>query len=127
MTRVAVRVAVIAVSTGVAAASRLVAFEGFPTEFKNLQVFDKKIAPDELKKTMNGFTDELGVKCVFCHNTDNYASDEKRHKGDARKMVQLVQFLKENKLKYFNPRVKEELLTCGTCHRGKNEPEPFVP
>jgi hypothetical protein len=128
MTRVGVCVVVAGVLLGSALWSRHdVRAEGFPTEFKNLQVFDKKTAPDELKRTMNGFTDQLGVKCTFCHNTDNYASDEKRHKNDARKMIQLVLYLKANREKYFNPRAKDELFACGTCHRGKNEPEPFVP
>src|SRR5262245_41574598 len=128
MTRVAFRVAVLGSLLCAALASRHdVRAQGFPTEFKNLQVLDKKTAPDELKKTMNGFADQLGVKCTFCHNTDNYASDEKRHKNDARKMIQLVQYMKANREKYFNPRAKDELFSCGTCHRGKNEPEPFVP
>lgn len=101
--------------------------QGFPTEFKNLQVFDKKITPDVLKKTMNGFTDQLGVKCTFCHNLDNYSSDEKKHKTDARKMIQLVQFMQANKLKYFKADVSIDLIACGTCHRGREEPEPFIP
>src|SRR5215475_5292179 len=115
MTRV--RVVVVGMLLAALASRHAVRAEGFPTEFKNLQVFDKKTAPDELKKTMNGFTDQLGVKCTFCHNTDNYASDEKRHKADARKMIQLVQYLKANREKYFNPRAKDELIACGTCHR----------
>lgn len=101
--------------------------QGFPKEFKNLLAFDKKIAPDELKKAMNGFTDQLGVKCTFCHNLDNYGSDEKKHKTDARKMIQLVQFMQANKAKYFKADVSTDLISCGTCHRGKEEPEPFVP
>jgi photosynthetic reaction center cytochrome c subunit len=101
--------------------------QGFPTEFKNLQVFDRKIAPRELKKKMDGFTEELGVKCAFCHNEENYASDELKHKLDARKMVQLVQFMRANRSKYFKANVKDEDLSCGGCHRGKSEPDPFVP
>jgi photosynthetic reaction center cytochrome c subunit len=101
--------------------------QGFPKEFKNLLAVDKKIAPDDLKKMMNGFTDQLGVKCTFCHNLDNYASDEKKHKTDARKMIQLVQFMQANKAKYFKTDVSNDLISCGTCHRGKEEPEPFVP
>ena len=36
-------------------------------EHKNLLVLDKNISKDELKKTMEGFAAQLGVKCVFCH------------------------------------------------------------
>ena len=128
MSRIALRAAV-AVLALAGAASRQpgVAAQDFPTEFKNLQVFDKKVAPRELKKTMDGFTEQLGVKCTYCHNLDNYASDEMKHKLGARKMIQLVQYMRANKAKYFKAEVKEEDISCGGCHRGKSEPEPFVP
>lgn len=127
MTRVAIRT--IAALSLAAAASGLRDARGqdFPTEFKNLQVFDKKIAPRTLKKTMDGFTEELGVKCTFCHNLDNYASDEREKKGDARKMIQLVQFMRANKAKYFKAKLTDDQVSCASCHRGKSEPDPFVP
>lgn len=131
MNRVAPRFAAAAFALSLVAAdpgqSRAQGAQGFPKEFKNLQVFDKKIPSDELKNTMNGFTDQLGVKCTFCHNLDDYSSDEKKHKADARKMVQLVQFMRANKAKYFKTEVKDDQISCGGCHRGKAEPEPFVP
>jgi spermidine/putrescine-binding protein len=132
MNRVATRIAAIAALAVAVAAThpghaQAQAAQGFPKEFKNLLAFDKTIAPDVLKKTMNGFTDQLGVKCTFCHNLDNYASDEKKHKTNARKMIQLVQFMQANKAKYFKADVSNDLIACGTCHRGKEEPEPFVP
>ncbi len=101
--------------------------QSFPAEFKNLQVFDKKTPPRELKKRMEGFTEELGVKCSFCHNEEDYASDELKHKADARKMIQLVQHMRANRARYFKANVKEEDISCGGCHRGKSEPDPFVP
>lgn len=130
MNRVATGIAVAAVLALAAAwpqNARAQAAQAFPKEFKNLQVFDKKIAPDELKRTMTGFTEQLGVKCVFCHNLDNYPSDEKKKKTDARKMIQLIQFMRANKLKYFKEDVTNDLIACGTCHRGREEPEVFVP
>jgi hypothetical protein len=98
----------------------------FPTEFKNLQVL-KGISADELKSTMDGFTQALGVKCTFCHTKDQWERDDNDHKLQARKMIQLVQFMKANKVKYFKADVGDDLLSCGTCHRGMKEPEPFVP
>lgn len=98
----------------------------FPKEFKNLQVL-KGISPDELKTTMEGFTQALGVKCTFCHTPDQWEKDDSKNKLAARKMIQLVQYMKANKDKYFKADVNSELLTCGTCHRGMKEPEPFVP
>lgn len=131
MNRSVTRIAVAAIVLVAAAASRQDARAqsgaGFPKEFKNLQVFDKKITPQELKKTMEGFTEQLGVKCTFCHNVDNYPSDEKKKKADARKMIQFVQYMQANRQKYFKADVSTDLLTCGTCHRGKEEPELFIP
>lgn len=100
--------------------------QSFPREFRNLQVL-KGISADDLKKTMDGFTEALGVKCTFCHTPDQWEKDDSKNKLAARKMIQLVQYMKANKGKYFKADVNSELLTCGTCHRGMKEPEPFVP
>jgi hypothetical protein len=96
-------------------------------EHKNLQVLKKDISKDELKKTMDGFAEQLGVKCTFCHIPDQYEKDDRPHKADARRMIRLVQEMKARKTEYFGPRVKEAVISCGLCHRGKAEPEPFVP
>src|SRR5678815_1977840 len=96
-------------------------------EHKNLQVLSKDITKEELKKTMDGFAEQLGVKCTFCHVIDQYEKDERPHKADARRMLRLVMDMKAKKAEYFGPRVKEAVITCGLCHRGKAEPEPFVP
>ena len=41
-------------------------------EHKNLQVLDKNISKDDLKKMMEGFAAQLGVKCAFCHVGEQY-------------------------------------------------------
>lgn len=94
---------------------------------KNLQVLDKNITLEQLKKTMDGFTEQLGVKCTFCHVLEQYDKDDLEHKRDARKMIQLVRHMRANKEKYFKEDVRTELISCGTCHRGQKEPEEFVP
>lgn len=96
-------------------------------EHKNLQVLPRDISKDNLKKMMDGFVEQLGVKCTFCHVQDQYEKDERPHKADARRMIRLVQDMKARRADYFGPRVKEAVLTCGLCHRGKSEPEPFLP
>ena len=101
--------------------------QNFPSEFKNLQVLDKKIPQAELKATMDGFTEQLGVKCTFCHTLDQWEKDDNKHKLAARKMVALVLLMRANKDKYFKANVKNDQIDCGICHRGKGEPEPFVP
>ena len=100
---------------------------GYAAEGKNLQVLPKDITKDELKKTMDGFAEQLGVKCTFCHIVDQYEKDERPHKADARRMIKLVLDMKAKKDDYFGPRTKEAVIACGLCHRGKAEPEPFVP
>lgn len=100
--------------------------QSFPGEFKNLQLL-KGTSAEQLKATMEGFTQALGVKCTFCHTKDQWERDDNEHKLQARKMIQLVQYMKANKAKYFKDEVSDELLSCGTCHRGMKEPEPFVP
>lgn len=95
--------------------------------FKNLQVLDKNISGKDLKATMEGFTEQLGVKCTFCHILDEYEKDEMGHKRDARKMIQLVQYMRANLAKYFKNDVKPPQISCWTCHRGKSEIDTFVP
>ncbi|MBK5255477.1 MAG: c-type cytochrome [Vicinamibacteria bacterium] len=101
------------------------AFAG--SEHKNLQVLSKDISDADLKKTMEGFTEQLGVKCTFCHILEQYEKDDRPHKADARRMIKLVLDMKAKKADYFGPRVKDAVITCGVCHRGKAEPEPFIP
>lgn len=96
-------------------------------EHKNLQVLDKNISKDDLKKTMNEFSEALGVKCSFCHIPDQYEKDDRKHKLDARKMIKLVQHMRAMKADYFKVSTKAEEINCAVCHRGKAEPEPFVP
>ena len=55
-------------------------------EHKNPQVLPKTITADELKKTMQGSTKPLGVKCTFCHALEQYANDEWRPKSNVRRM-----------------------------------------
>ena len=95
-------------------------------EHKNLQVLPKAITNDKLKAMMDGFTEQLGVKCTFCHVLEQYEKDDRPHKADARRMIRLVLDMKAKKVAYFGPRLKEAVITCGMCHRGQAEPDPFV-
>lgn len=96
-------------------------------EHKNLQVLDKNISKDDLKKMMEGFAAQLGVKCQFCHVEEQYEKDDKKQKGDARKMIKLVMEMKSRKPEFFKTTVKESAIQCSMCHRGKPQPEAFVP
>ncbi|MEO5763468.1 MAG: c-type cytochrome [Vicinamibacteria bacterium] len=96
-------------------------------EGKNLQVLDKNISAMDLKKTMEAFSAQLGVKCAFCHLGEDYEKDDKKQKNDARKMIKLVMEMKGRKNEFFKTTVKENAIGCALCHRGKPQPEPFIP
>jgi aerobic-type carbon monoxide dehydrogenase small subunit (CoxS/CutS family) len=96
-------------------------------EHKNLQVLDKNISNDELKKMMEGFAAQLGVKCAFCHVGEEYEKDDRKQKGDARRMIKLVMDMKAKKAEYFKATVKVSAIQCSMCHRGKPQPEAYVP
>jgi len=95
--------------------------------FKNLQVLPGDIKRAELKATMEGFADQLDVKCSFCHVSDDYPNDEKEHKQIARRMLRLVMFMRENASEYFKDGINPQEINCWSCHRGRSEPEQWVP
>ncbi len=103
-----------------------------PDAFQNLQVLPEDISKEELKGIMRGFTEQLDVKCSFCHTIDEYHLDDNKHKRIARDMIRLVRHLRDDRDKWF-PKPKEdeqdkpEALTCWMCHHGSAEIEPFAP
>jgi hypothetical protein len=84
-------------------------------KFKNIKVLNDMPA-DQLGRVMNIMAASLGVKCGFCHNTDNFASDEKRPKQTARKMIQMTFDINKSN---FNGRSE---VSCATCHNGMEHP-----
>ena len=90
---------------------------------KNLKVIkDTDMTTEEMKEYMRNFTLSLGVECEYCHNTDDYASDEKKEKDIARDMIKMMYALNDS---YFK-NAKEEV-NCYTCHRGQAQTKPFPP
>jgi len=90
---------------------------------KNLQVLKFVKSKQELKSWMNMIKTSLGVDCDYCHNTDNFGSDEKPTKRIARMMLKMLVQIRGD---YFSfPNAKQP--TCYTCHQGHkaptNEPE----
>ena len=89
---------------------------------KNLKV----LKPDtNIRATMMGFTQALGVKCDHCHvamgQPGGFASDENPKKDIARHMITMVQ---EINAKF--PDGKEHV-ACYTCHRGEVTPKLAPP
>lgn len=81
---------------------------------KNLKVIkDRDMTIEEMKEYMRNFTLSLGVECDYCHDTDNYSSDDKKEKNITRDMMLLTEMLND---KYFAN--AKDNVTCYTCHRG---------
>jgi photosynthetic reaction center cytochrome c subunit len=58
-------------------------------------------------------------QCEYCHNVENFASDEKYTKVVARRMLAMTRDVNIN----WQSHVKQTGVTCYTCHRGKPVPE----
>lgn len=85
---------------------------------KNLKILkDKNMTVEEIKEYMRNFTLGIGVECEYCHNEDDYSSDEKEKKVYTRDMILLVERL--NEVEAF--RKNGKVITCYTCHRGAVE------
>ena len=90
---------------------------GIPTQPKNVRVLTG-FTLQELHLKMVDIAKALGKKCVFCHNVNDFSSDDKEQKSTARKMLKMVKDLNENYFNYPNaPKI-----SCYTCHRGNQKP-----
>jgi cytochrome c peroxidase len=101
--------------------------------FKNLQVFPKDITREQLMSNMKSFAQSLGVRCVHCHvgeegkplSTFDFASDAKKEKQTARKMLAMVHRI--NGEDFGVKEFKDVKVTCYTCHRGSPKPLTAIP
>ena len=93
--------------------------------FSNLKVLGGFPAGD-LIVAMNVWSRALGVSCGHCHNTDNFASDEKQKKEIARQMVSMGNMIVE-KLNTINGLSERPIVNCVTCHRGDLKPAFRMP
>jgi hypothetical protein len=93
--------------------------------YKNIQVF-QGLPSSDLVPAMNFMANSLGVKCSYCHVTDNTGrwpmeKDDKAAKGKAREMIRMTREI--NKANF-----KGKLeVTCATCHHGSNDPASMPP
>lgn len=101
--------------------------------YKNLKVFPKDIPQQQLVSNMKFFAQSLGVRCVHCHvgeegkplSTFDFASDAKKEKLIARKMLAMVHRINSEDFGIKDP--KEVKVTCFTCHRGATKPLTAIP
>ena len=98
------------------------AAEGGPkaTEtYKNVKVLTDVNAA-EFMRLQQALTNWVSPKqgCAFCHNTQDWASDEKRTKLIARRMLEMTRYVNSAWGGHVNPTG----VTCYTCHRGQPVP-----
>jgi hypothetical protein len=75
---------------------------------------------------MRLMTEALGVKCDYCHVQGNFASDEKRAKHTARRMLELTMALNAESFPSHTLAEGQSKLgrvTCYTCHQGAQVPK----
>lgn len=99
-----------------------------PDAFTNLQFFPKDIERGELIGAMRRFSFSLGVRCQHCHaggpsfDDMDFASDDKREKRTARRMLSMVRDINQDHLSGVE-RADRLNVSCATCHRGISRPE----
>lgn len=115
----------------------------------NLMVLPDNLTGAQVRDIMRKWEGDLGAECDTCHSEYadhrksergqpqlDFASDAKPEKKMARLMytmtedlksgaIQKVKDLDEDAKDMNHPKPAE--LTCGTCHRGKLDPEAYVP
>ena len=101
--------------------------------YKNLKVLPATITREQLLSNMKFFSQSLGVRCTFCHvgdaeqplSTFDFASDAKREKQTARKMLAMVHRI--NSEDFGVTDFSKVKVTCFTCHRGSTKPLTVPP
>lgn len=90
--------------------------------FTNLKLLGD-VPANRLLGMMNaGYSRNLGVSCDYCHNTEDYASDEKQEKETARAMITMVGTIAAELGKISTIKSERPFVNCGTCHRGVPRP-----
>jgi len=99
--------------------------EELPAEsvFSNIKIL-KGVPAGRILAIMNfGYSRSLGVSCGHCHDTNDFASEEKLTKQIARDMHEFAARVREdlNSIESLADR-KPVTINCTTCHRGSIKP-----
>jgi hypothetical protein len=76
---------------------------------------------EDLEDVMVGYSAALGVGCDYCHQPDNFASDERVTKLLTRRMLEIQ---REVQAEFFEAGPD---ISCWTCHRGEAVPAMTLP
>ena len=91
------------------------------TVFKNIKTL-KGVPAGRFLDAMEGFSHALGTNCKKCHDTENFASDDKKEKNIARDMVRMTQDINEKYIKPMPGMDSDSHVGCFTCHHGQSNP-----
>jgi hypothetical protein len=105
---------VFAISTGLALAQGPP--PGGPGGGKPAPTNLKVLTPQNYVQVMFSIPAALGVRCDFCHNMEDRASDEKPMKVTARRMMVMVKNINDTTVN------GEQKVSCYTCHHGEQKP-----
>jgi len=105
----------------------------WPEKGENLKVLPENTDARQLRNTMIGFVNALGVRCSHCHDGDgndlstyDFASDTREPKDKARVMMEMVEAINGTHLPRLSVPEDERLqVTCTTCHHGVTKPQPL--
>lgn len=102
----------------------------------NLKVLPKNLTGEQVREIMHKWASALGTQCGTCHAADpkhlgpngkprlNFPDDSKQAKSTARLMYKMTE---EINTQYISMVENSGVpVSCGTCHRGHLDPEPFV-
>jgi mono/diheme cytochrome c family protein len=104
----------------------------------NLKVLPKNLTGQQVHEIMETWEGSLGVHCNTCHAADpknigpngkprlNFADDSKEQKRTARQMYKMTEGINTNYIAKVPDVDMDKKVTCGTCHRGHLDPEPYV-
>ncbi len=101
----------------------------------NLKILPADISQKDLLGTMIGFSQGLGVPCMYCHAEKpgvdpeydlDFASDAKPLKEKTRLMIRMTAEINGRFLSQL-PEHRGSAVGCGTCHQGHAIPAVFVP
>ncbi|HMF79677.1 MAG TPA: photosynthetic reaction center cytochrome c subunit family protein [Bryobacteraceae bacterium] len=84
--------------------------------FKNVKTSLKELPASQFMDTMHYFSWSLNKPCTFCHVERKFDVDDKKEKGTARKMIDMVASIDEHNFEG-HPAVR-----CFTCHEGHAHP-----
>lgn len=90
--------------------------------YENVQVLGD-LSDDQFNQFMAAMTEWIAPDegCEYCHNAENYASDEVYQKVVSRRMIQMNQAINVE----WNAHVGDVGVTCYTCHRGQAVPAEY--